>query len=340
MLSRILEADGRRALAVGNVGRPLIEAVFAEPAFDVLAVELSSYQLHWTHRISPHAAALLNVATDHLDWHGSMPSYVADKAKVFNGTANTIVYNVQDALTEQLARDADVADGCRAVGFTLGVPEVGMVGVVDGVLVDRAFTDDRRTHAQELLSASDLKVTGEHNVGNALAAAALALSWGASAASVRGGLTGFEPDPHRMQPIASIAGIDYVDDSKATNVSAADVSLSCFPRLVWIAGGLAKGGQFDDLVARHRSRLVGVVLIGADRALIREAMERHAPEVPVIEVPDSDTDPMDHAVRAATVLARPDDTVLLAPACASMDQFSDYAARGDAFAHAVSRLPR
>jgi UDP-N-acetylmuramoylalanine--D-glutamate ligase len=133
----------------------------------------------------------------------------------------------------------------------------------------------------------------------------------------------------------------FVDNSKATNVLAADVALGAVPgSVVWIAGGLAKGGTFDDLVARHRDRFRAVVLMGADRGLIREALRRHAPEVPVIEVPDGETDPMTHAVRSAAAVARPHDTVLLAPACASMDLFSDYEARGRAFDSAVTRLRR
>jgi len=340
MLSSILRLAGHRAVAVGNVGRPLVEAVFAEPPYDVLPVELSSFQLHWSDRLAPHASALLNIAPDHLDWHGSMAAYVADKSKIFNGTTDTIVYNADDARTEELARAADVAEGCRAVGFTLGIPEIGMLGVVAGTLVDRAFTGERRTHAQELCDISDLAVSGSHNVANALAAAALALSWGVPIPAIRRGLLAYEGEPHRLKSIARIGDVEYVDDSKATNVSAADVALQCFPRVVWIAGGLAKGGQFDDLVSKHHHRLSAVVLLGRDRELIRQAVERHAPEVPVIEVADSETEPMDHAVREAASLARPKDTVLLAPACASMDLFPDYSARGDAFAHAVDNLSR
>ncbi|HVQ18318.1 MAG TPA: UDP-N-acetylmuramoyl-L-alanine--D-glutamate ligase [Actinomycetes bacterium] len=338
MLASMLRASGLASTAAGNVGRPLVEAVFAEPSYDVLAVELSSFQLHWTAQIQPHAAALLNIAVDHVDWHGSMAAYVADKAKVLNGATTAVIYNREDPETERLARQADVAEGCRGVGFTMGIPDVGMLGVVDDVLVDRAFIDSRRTHAQELATVSDVQASGAHNVANALAAAALARSIGTSPAAVRQGLLDFAPAEHRLQSVATIAQVKYINDSKATNVHAADVALAAFDRVVWIAGGLAKGGRFDDLVKRHRSRLRAVVLLGADRSLIRQAVERHAPEIPVIEVPDGETNPMEHAVRAAAGLARPDDTVLLAPAGASMDQFTDYADRGRAFVAAVRRL--
>ena len=132
----------------------------------------------------------------------------------------------------------------------------------------------------------------------------------------------------------------YVDDSKATNPHAASASLSAYESVVWIAGGLAKGADFDDLVSRAAARLRGVVLLGRDRALIADALSRHAPDVPVVEVVNNETGVMDEVVRAAAALAGPGDTVLLAPACASMDLFADYAARGDAFASAVGRLAR
>ncbi len=159
-----------------------------------------------------------------------------------------------------------------------------------------------------------------------------------STSAVRRGLTGFQPVDHRLQFVTSHAGVDFVDDSKATNSHATEVALATFDQVVWIAGGLAKGGRFDDLVLRHRDRLVGVVLMGTDRGVIHDAIRRHAPQVPVIEVADGETDPMEIAVRHATALATAGCTVLLSPGCASMDQFADYAARGAAFQSAVRRL--
>jgi UDP-N-acetylmuramoylalanine--D-glutamate ligase len=341
LLNAMLLAAGRRSLAVGNIGVPLIEAVFAEPAPDVLAVELSSFQLHFTDAVSAHSAALLNIAPDHLDWHGSFGAYTADKARVFAHTQQTIVYNHDDARTEALAEAADVVEGCRAVGFTLGVPGRAMLGVVDGVLVDRAYGADRATDAAPIIEADALPVGGRHNVQNVLAAAALARSFGVAIADVRAGAMGFELDAHRGEVVATVDDVQFVDNSKATNVLAADVALAAAGvGVVWIAGGLAKGGTFDDLIQRHRTKFRAAVLLGADRALIAQAFARHAPQVPVIEVPDGETDPMNHAVRAAASVAQPNDTVLLAPACASMDQFADYQARGRAFGSAVARLRR
>ncbi len=338
LLDALLRAAGHRSMAVGNIGTPVVEAVFSDPLPDVLAVELSSFQLHFTPGIHAHSSALLNIADDHLDWHGSRAAYVDAKARIYQGTERTIVYNHDLPETERLAEEADVVEGCRAVGFTLGVPGRAMLGIVDGVLVDRAFVAERATHAVEILAVKDLHLTGAHNIQNVLAATALARSYGVAVTDVVAGLGAFRLDDHRGELVAVVGGVRFVNNSKATNVHAADVALSAEEHVVWIAGGLAKGGQFDDLVARHRERLRAVVLMGEDRGLIADAVRRHASEVPVFEVPDGETDPMDHAVRAAVAVAEPDDTVLLAPACASMDQFTDYRARGRAFSQAVARL--
>ena len=341
LLAEMLAAAGHRAIAAGNIGVPVVEAVFADPQPEVLAVELSSFQLHFTHAMSAHSSALLNIAEDHLDWHGSLDGYIADKARIYNLTQRTIVYNHDDLVTEELAEKADVVEGCRAVGVTLGVPERSMLGVVDGVLVDRAFIADRANRALELCSIDDLPFRGSHNIQNMLVAAALARSFGVPVTRVREAAIGFAMDAHRGQTIDVIGDVSFIDNSKATNVHAADVALRAAPgRVVWIAGGLAKGGSFDDLVQQHRERLRAVVLVGADRAAIAEALRRHAPEVPVFEVPGGETEPMTHAVRAAAAAAQPHDTVLLAPACASMDLFRDYHARGRAFGSAVALLRR
>ena len=340
MLAEMLRASGLRAAAAGNVGYPVIEAVLHPEPYDVLALELSSYQLHWTHTVAARSAAVLNVAPDHLDWHGSMAAYATDKGRIFSGVQAACVYNLEDPASERLVRTAEVAEGARAIGFTLGVPAVGMVGVVDDVLVDRAFVAERQTSAAELASVDDVRPAAPHNVANALAAAALARSIGVPAVAVRDGLRTFRPDAHRIAVVATVDGVTYVDDSKATNAHAAQASLQAYDDVVWVAGGLAKGASFDELVHAVRDRLEGVVLLGADRSMIAEALARHAPQVPVVEVTENDNDVMDRVVAQAARLARPGSTVLLAPACASMDMFANYAARGDAFAAAVRRHGR
>ncbi|MFF6997113.1 UDP-N-acetylmuramoyl-L-alanine--D-glutamate ligase [Streptomyces sp. NPDC008313] len=338
MLASILEAAGLRTAAVGNIGVSLLDVVLGDTEYDVLAVELSSYQLHWAPSLRAHSAAVLNLAPDHLDWHGSMEAYAADKGRVYEGNRVACVYNVADKATEDLVRAADVEEGCRAVGFTLGTPGPSQVGVVEGILVDRAFVEDRQKNAQELAEVSDVDPPAPHNIANALAAAALARSFGVPAAAVRDGLRAFRPDAHRIEHVADVDGVAYVDDSKATNTHAAEASLAAYESVVWIAGGLAKGAVFDELVAGAAQRLKGAVLIGRDRALIREALARHAPEVPVVDLGRTDTGAMPEAVREARRLAGPGDTVLLAPACASMDMFTNYNKRGDAFAQAVREL--
>jgi UDP-N-acetylmuramoylalanine--D-glutamate ligase len=339
MLAAMLEAAGHRAVAAGNVGLALLDAVLADEPYDVIAVELSSFQLHYTSSMRPLASAVLNVAPDHLDWHGGLDAYARAKGRIYEHTQVACVYNAEDPHTEQLVRAADVEDGCRAIGFSTGVPAVGMVGVVDDVLVDRAFVTERATSAAELATLADVRPAAPHNVANALAAAALARAYGVPPVAVREGLRAFRPDPHRIAHVATVDEVDYVDDSKATNAHAAAASLQAFPSVVWVAGGLAKGARFDELVAGTRSRLRGAVLIGSDRAAIADALARHAPEVPVVDLSVTDTGTvMDTVVARAAQLARPGDTVLLAPACASMDMFANYGARGDAFADAVLRL--
>ncbi len=338
MLASILKAAGLRTAAVGNIGVSLLDAVTGDEEYDVLAVELSSYQLHWAPSLRAHSAVVLNLAPDHLDWHGSMEAYAADKGRIYEGNRVACVYNVADKATEDLVREADVEEGCRAVGFTLGSPAPSQLGVVDGILVDRAFVEDRQKNAQELAEVTDVDPPAPHNIANALAAAGLARAFGVSAAAVRDGLRAFTPDAHRIAHVADVDGVAYVDDSKATNTHAAEASLAAYESIVWIAGGLAKGATFDELVTGAAKRLRGAVLIGADRALIREALARHAPEVPVVDLDRTDTGAMLQAVREAQRLARPGDTVLLAPACASMDMFTNYNKRGDAFAEAVREL--
>jgi UDP-N-acetylmuramoylalanine--D-glutamate ligase len=321
MLASILTAAGLRTVAAGNVGLPLIDAVQAQPAYDVLAVELSSFQLHWSTTLECSAASILNVADDHTDWHGSFDAYADDKALIVRGDALAIV-NLDDRGSVRASAAAR-----RQVGFTLGDPGSGEYGVRAGQLIDASGV--------AVAEVTDLRVPGLHNVANALAAAALAGSHGVAPAAVRAGLAGYEPGRHRNELVVNRGGISWVNDSKATNPHAAAASLSAYENVVWIAGGLLKGAAVDELIVSHAGRLRAVVLIGRDRAVIAAALARHAPDVPVVSVDTDDTDGMDEAVRAAATVAQPGDTVLLAPAAASMDMFSDYAERGDRFAAAA-----
>ena len=345
MLDTILRTAGLRSVAVGNVGLPIVEAVMDPTPYDVFAVELSSFQLHYTHSMAAESAAVLNIAEDHLDWYAGpsgMDDYARDKGRIFERVQRACVYNVADEVTRRLVEEAEVEEGARAIGFTLGMPSVGQVGLVEDILVDRAFIAERHSSAAELCTIADLATAighhpAPHYVQNALAAAALARSHGVSQQAVRDGLLAFRPDGHRIETVAEHAGITWVDDSKATNPHAALASLRAYDPVVWIAGGLAKGAHFEDLVAANAERLRGVVLIGRDQDVVAQALARHAPDVPVIALPADETGAavMGHAVEAAARLAVPGDTVLLAPGCASQDQFRDYKARGDAFVAAV-----
>jgi UDP-N-acetylmuramoylalanine--D-glutamate ligase len=344
MLAAILRAAGLRACSAGNVGLAVLEAVLDPQPYDVIAVELSSFQLHWSSSLAPRASACLNIAADHVDWHGSLDEYARATGRVYANTEVACIYNVEDPRTRSLVEEAEVQEGCRAVGFTLGTPRLSEVGLVDDVLADRAFVDNRATHAAELATLQDLRPGPDapppapHLVANALAAAALARAHGVPAAAVREGLRSFTPEPHRIADLGVVRGVRWVDDSKATNPHAARASIVAYDHVVWIAGGLLKGADVDDLVAASAGRLRGVVLLGRDRARIAEALARHAPDVPVSDVGRTDTGAMDSVVAEALSLARAGDVVLLAPAAASMDMFADYGARGDAFAEAVGRL--
>ena len=353
MLHAMLTAAGRRSVLCGNIGSPVLD-VLGEPG-DLLAVELSSFQLHWAPSLRPEAGAVLNIAEDHLDWHSTMAEYSAAKARVLNG--RVAVVGLDDSRAAALLGTASAP--VRA-GFRLGEPAAGELGVRDGQLVDRAFAADLT-----LLPVESIPVPGPVGVLDALAAAALARSVGVPAEAIASAIASFRVGRHRAEVVAVADGIRYVDDSKATNPHAAQASVLAYPRVVWVAGGLLKGTSIDAEVARIASRLVGAVLIGEDRRQIAEALSRHAPDVPVVQVVTGEDNDMDAtsvvidagvakgihpgensgenfgirvmtaAVAAARKLAKAGDTVLLAPAGASFDQFSGYADRGDAFAAAV-----
>jgi len=347
MLESMLLASGLRTAAVGNIGRPIMEIVLDPAPYDVLAVELSSHQLHWSNSLALHSAAVLNLQPDHLEWHGSFEAYGAAKATIYQRVAVSCVYNVADPATEGMVEQAEVVEGARAIGFTLGVPGPSMLGVVEDLLVDRAFIEQRRDSALELAKLSDVHPLAPHNVENALAAAALARSYGVHPTAVRDGLRNVTLGSHKIQTVLERDGVRWVDDSKATNPHAADAALRAFGsttpddpagKVVWIAGGQAKGTTFDDLVQVHAGRLRGAVLLGVDRGVVADALVRHAPDVPVRVIEASDTGAMVQAVAAAASLARPGDAVLLAPGCASKDMYTDYAARGHAFVQAIRAL--
>ena len=343
MLAAILRAAGLRTAALGNIGEPLVTSAATTgggDGFEVLAVELSSFQLHWSSTLAPEVGAFLNAADDHLEWHGTFEAYVAAKFEIWRSATpaagGIAIGNVDDPV---VATGLANVTG-RAVGFTVGAPKPGQLGVVDGILVDRVDWPggENADVSVPLIEASAIRPPGAHNVSNALAAAAMARAYGVGPEAVRTGLAGYRPEPHRNATVATIAGVTYVDDSKATNPHAAAASLAAYQSIVWIAGGQLKGVDVDELVASVADRLRGAVVLGVDRAEVIAALARHAPDVPVVDVPTTDDRAMGEVVVAAASLARPGDTVLLAPAAASKDMYVSFNARGDAFATAVRAL--
>lgn len=341
----LLRGAGLRVAAVGNIGIPVLDAVRLPDGFDVLVVELSSFQLNWLARagsgsLHPLASVCLNLADDHLDWHGSAAAYREAKATVYWNTKVACVYNKADRATTAMVEDAEVQEGARAIGFGLDAPGPSDFGVVDGILLDRAFLEDRERAALELTTVTELSDAGlasPHNVSNVLAACALARAAGAPIDTVRASLAGFRLDHHRTEAVAFASEILWVDDSKATNPHAAQAALRSFDSVVWVVGGLLKGVDINALVKDNVGRLRAAIVIGNDREAVLSAFARHAPEVAVLEVSASQTDQvMLEAVRLAGGVAFPGDVVLLAPAAASMDQFEDYADRGRRFAAAVT----
>jgi UDP-N-acetylmuramoylalanine--D-glutamate ligase len=334
MLAAMLAAAGHRSIAAGNVGTPILDVVTNPEPYQVVAAELSSFQLYWSTTLAPLAAVVLNVAAHHLDWHDDVESYAAAKARIF-GPATIAICNAEDARSVALAELAAERGAARVVGFRLGEPGPGELGVAEGWLVDNAFGQHVRLARRDLV-----RPAAPHNVADALAAAALARAYGDEPASITAGLAGFVPEPHRISLVAERNGVTFIDDSKASNPAAAAASLATFPSIVWVAGGLFRGSDadLDAVVAAAAPRLRAAILIGTDRARFARALARHAPDVPVTELGSTETGVMDEAVAVAAAVARPGDTVLLAPAAQSWDIFRDYPARGDAFAAAVSRL--
>lgn len=337
MVETIALAAGIRAKACGNIGLPVLDAIRDPEAFQVLVVELSSFQLHYLNGIEPLISAVLNIADDHLDWHGGFDEYALAKGKIFDNSRVCCLYNAEDSLTKQLMEKSKNTDSAQAVGFTRFTPTPNEVGWVEDILVDRAFVDSA-DHATELATLSDLaniSVMSPHLLANVAAASAIARAAGLQPGEIQSGLRAFKLDAHRIELVIEKSGVRWIDDSKATNPHAASASLSSFDSVVWIVGGLLKGVDISDLVQKHSKILKAAIVIGLERQPVLEALEKHASAVPVFEIDAPRDQVMLQAVRKARELASSGDVVLLAPAAASMDQFVDYADRGEAFSRFV-----
>ena len=325
MLANIMQHAGYQAEAVGNIGVSVAEAISAPQRIDVLVAELSSFQLHWSSQLVPDVGVLLNLAEDHIDWHGSMAAYAAAKAKVL--AAPLAIAGLDDALVQQYITTP-------VMGFTMHPPQVGQVGVTNGTIVDNLHGTPRN-----IVPVAGLEPPGPAGIYDALAAtaAAVALVPDLQPSVIAQTLQSFKVAGHRGQQVAEARGIVAIDNSKATNPHAADSALAGHDSVIWVAGGQLKGAEVDDLVARHAHRLKAVALMGVDRNIIRESVEKHAPGVPIFVTDDTDPQSAMDAVCAwAVTQASSGDAIVLAPAAASLDMYTGMGQRGVLFAESVS----
>ena len=347
MLTAMLIADGQAAAAVGNIGTApgiaLTAEARGEQRVDVMVAEVSSFQLHWAPSFRPDTGCVLNLAEDHLDWHGSYASYADAKAQVFRARTAVIPANEPEVL-ETIARlwpDAsqipceDIRLFSSGESVELGSVQSALDGRVSrsdvcirgGKVVELAGQD------VVLASAEGISPPGPAGLADAAAAAAMARSVGVKPESIASALENFRVQAHRGQVVANTGGAQWIDNSKATNPHAAAAALKGQSNVVWIAGGQLKGAAIEPLIQEVAEALKAVVVLGADRAIIAEAMEKLAPHVPVDVV--EETDP-EAAMRAVVARAKerlsPGDSVILAPAAASLDMYTGMSQRGDLFA--------
>jgi UDP-N-acetylmuramoylalanine--D-glutamate ligase len=328
LAGHLLAALGRNPGVGGNLGEPALD-LLAEPR-DCYVLELSSFQLERMADHALHAAALLNVTDDHLDRHGSIAAYAASKRRIFRNTRRAVA-NRQDPLTfpDRATSSGDDA-GAELVTFGIDAPAPGHWGMrgIDG--------EQTLCRGDEvLMRLHEMPVAGIHNGLNVLAACALIATPETATADLARAIATFRGLPHRCQKVGEIGGVSFVDDSKATNVGAALAALEGLggprPTLILVAGGDGKGADFAPLAGPVRRYVKAAVLLGRDAPLLEQALRG---ATPIVRVTD-----MTEAVGAAMARAEPGDTVLLSPACASLDMYQNYAARGEAFAAAVRALP-
>ncbi|NUX54437.1 UDP-N-acetylmuramoyl-L-alanine--D-glutamate ligase [Paraburkholderia youngii] len=359
----LCERAGKKVAVAGNISPSLLdklsEAIDQTALPDVWVLELSSFQLETSHTFTPDAAVVLNITQDHLDWHGGLDAYAAAKGRIF-GTRTVRVLHRDDARVMSLAPTSGEAE---VITFGVTEPkndgdygllrENGMVWLVEAQDRDATYESPKGTSfgastpkrrrkneaaatpdiaLKRLMPADALRIRGLHNAANALAAYALARAIGLPGAPLLHGLREYRGEPHRVELIASIDGIDFVDDSKGTNVGATVAALDGLAqRVVLIAGGDGKGQEFEPLAAPVMRWCRAVMLIGRDAPQIRAALEHCG-------VAMTDHATLEEATRAATAIAQPGDAVLLSPACASFDMFKGYAHRAAVFRSAVEDI--
>ena len=332
MLAAMMQANeaesGLRAAAAGNIGVSLFTALAAQPRVDILCVELSSFQLHWSNTLRPDVGVVLNLAEDHIDWHGSFEAYAHDKAKALLGKVAIIGKDDPHVVDSAIK----IRPSGVVTSFSAGEPQDGGVGVIGTDIVVG-------NPPQRVASATGIEPVGIAGVLDACAAAAVAHAAGASAEAISAGLASYRVDAHRGEIVHDAASVKFIDNSKATNPHAADAALAGLSNVIWIAGGQLKGAEVDDLIAAHHNSMKAVVLLGQDRDMIAASLNKHAPELALEIIDDNDgEEAMRRSVEAAIQHAEAGDTVLLAPAAASLDMYSGMSERGDLFAHFARTL--
>jgi UDP-N-acetylmuramoylalanine--D-glutamate ligase len=327
LVARMAAAAGRRVLAGGNLGVAALD-LLDEPTPDLYVLELSSFQLETTSSLRLVAAVVLNVTADHMDRYASVAAYAEAKSRIF-AKAASVVLNADDpwvaAMGAAAKRRQARGETVRTVTFSIERPDADFTLMHDGGKTLLAH------HGAALLDTGRMKISGLHNAANALAALALGEAVGLPMPKMLEALQSFPGLPHRSQWIADVAGVRYVDDSKGTNVGATIAAVAGMPGpLVMIAGGEGKGQDFAPLAASFRGKVRHAVLIGKDAPAVAAALKGVCPLQTAASMPE--------AVAAAARAAHEGDTVLLSPACASLDMFRDYGHRGDVFAAAVRAL--
>jgi UDP-N-acetylmuramoylalanine--D-glutamate ligase len=319
LVGLMANAAGRRAIAGGNLGRPALE-LLNDPVPELYVLELSSFQLETTLSLRAAAATVLNVTPDHMDRYATVEEYAAAKERIYRGCEAAIV-NMDDVAVRSMRYRPG-----RVLGFSLHAdPSADYYVHTQG---DDAILMRGR---ERLIAMSELKITGLHNAANAMASLAMCEALGLSRPACLQALRDFPGLPHRSQWVADIGGVRFVDDSKGTNVGATLAAVAGMPgSLVVIAGGQGKGQDFQPLAPAFRGKVRHVVLLGQDAKLLDSALQG--------TTTTQFAKDMDEAVRLAADAARPGETVLLSPACASLDMFRDYGHRGDVFAAAVRGL--
>ncbi|MFT4243599.1 MAG: UDP-N-acetylmuramoyl-L-alanine--D-glutamate ligase [Acidovorax sp.] len=357
LTGQLVERSGRSVAVAGNIGPTLLDTLAAHldagTLPDAWVLELSSFQLDGVEGFEPTAAVVLNLTQDHLDWHGDMAAYAAAKARIF-GDKGLMVLNRDDATVMQMlpppvkvklqkpqqrdhitfGSDMPQRPGDFGIEVVSGMPWLVRAMDADETLKRARNAAQEDLHIQRLMPADALRIRGRHNAVNALAALALASAAGCTLAPLLYGLREYRGEPHRVEPIAIVNGVEYFDDSKGTNVGAtvaALTGLGAERRVVVILGGDGKGQDFAPLAAPVSRHARAVVLIGRDAPQIRAALQDSG--VPLI-----DAETLPQAVQLATQRAHAGDAVLLSPACASFDMFTGYEHRAQVFCEAVRNL--